>query len=342
LKILFAIQGTGNGHLSRARDVYPELLKYGTVDVLVSGIQADVATSFPVKYKFYGMSFIFGKSGGVSIPETLKKTNLGQLLRDIGNLDVKAYDLVINDFEPVSAWACKRRGVPCISLSHQSAVINPASPKPAFFDLVGPTVLKYYAPVTAAYGFHFKQYAKNISTPVIRKEVRDLHPVDKGHYTVYLPAYDDETLVKNLSHFSDVTWHVFSKHNKEPFTHQNVQVAPIQNEAFINSMEQCTGVLCGAGFEGPAEALYLGKKLMVIPMDGQYEQHCNAAAIKELGVPVLKRLSLKYADKIKWWLMNDERVRVNYPDNIADVVAQLMKEHAPASTLHNMAVTAAV
>ena len=33
MKILFAIQGTGNGHLSRARDVYPELLKYGQVDV---------------------------------------------------------------------------------------------------------------------------------------------------------------------------------------------------------------------------------------------------------------------------------------------------------------------
>ncbi len=61
MKILFAIQGTGNGHLSRARDVYPELCKYGEVDVLISGIQADVEVPFPVKYKKYGMSFIFGK-----------------------------------------------------------------------------------------------------------------------------------------------------------------------------------------------------------------------------------------------------------------------------------------
>ena len=63
MKILFAIQGTGNGHLSRARDIYPELAKYGDVDVLISGIQADVAVPFPVKYKLYGMSFIFGKKG---------------------------------------------------------------------------------------------------------------------------------------------------------------------------------------------------------------------------------------------------------------------------------------
>jgi len=65
LKILFGIQGTGNGHLSRARDVYPELAKYGDVDVLISGIQADVDVPFPVNYRMYGMSFIFGKRGGV-------------------------------------------------------------------------------------------------------------------------------------------------------------------------------------------------------------------------------------------------------------------------------------
>ena len=63
MKILFAIQGTGNGHLSRARDIYPELIKYGEVDVLISGIQADVDVPFPVKYKLYGMSFYIWQQG---------------------------------------------------------------------------------------------------------------------------------------------------------------------------------------------------------------------------------------------------------------------------------------
>jgi len=338
VKILYAIQGTGNGHLSRARDVYPALLKYGTVDVLVSGIQADVIADFPVKYKFYGMSFIFGNKGGVSILDTLRKTNIGQLRRDIKSLDVKQYDLVINDFEPVSAWACKKRKVPCISLSHQCAVINPKSPKPDFTDLIGTWVLKYYAPVTAAFGFHFRTYAKNIFTPVIRKEIRALNPVDNGHYTVYLPSYDDETLLQHLSHFNNVTWQVFSKHNKAPFTTGNVHIVPIENDAFIKSLETCTGVLCGAGFEGPAEAMYLGKKLMVIPMDGQYEQHCNAEAVKEMGVPVIKHLGRKYYDKIKWWLINDSRVAVNYPDNIADVVAKVIEKHGPGAALKTVEV----
>lgn len=329
MKILFAIQGTGNGHLSRARDVYPELCKYGEVDVLVSGIQADVKVPFPVKYQYYGMSFIFGKRGGVSILKTAQKLKLFKLIKDIRKLPVEDYDLVVNDFEPVSAWACKLKNKPCIGLSHQAAVLAPNAPKPEKSDLKGVLILKYYAPVTAAYGFHFRSFGENIFTPIIRKEVRDMQPTDKGHYTVYLPAYDDEQLVQHLSSFSKVQWQVFSKHNKEPFSFKNVHIQPIENSAFIKSMASSTGVLCGAGFEGPAEALYLGKKVMVIPMQAQYEQQCNAAAAAQMGVPVIKFLGRKYYGKIKWWLMNDERVKVNFPDNTADVVAQLIAEHTP-------------
>jgi uncharacterized protein (TIGR00661 family) len=332
VKILLAIQGTGNGHLSRARDVYPELAKYGTVDVLISGIQADVVFPYPVKYKFYGLSFIFGKTGGVDMIQTMKKVRLAQLIRDIRSLPVRNYDLVINDFEPVSAWACKIKKVPCIALSHQSAVLNEKAPKPKDSDWKGRTVLKYYAPNTAAYGFHFKPYAENIFTPVIRKEVRALQPTDDGHYTVYLPAYDDEHIVANLSTFDEIKWQVFSKHNKQAFTFKNVAIEPIENDAFLRSMASSSGVLCGAGFEGPAEAIFLGKKVMVVPMEQQYEQQCNAAAIAEMGVPVIKMLEKKYHNRIRWWLMAGEPVTINYPDRTAEIIAEIIATHAPSAS----------
>lgn len=327
LKILFAIQGTGNGHLSRARDVYPELCKFGEVDVLISGIQADVKFPFPVKYRYYGMSFIFGKKGGVDIWLTAKRLNLLKLIKDIRNLPVKDYDLVVNDFEPVSSWACRINKKPCIGLSHQSAVLHEKAPRPAKSDLKGELVLKYYAPVTAAYGFHFKTYPPNVFTPVIRKQIRKIIPTDEGHYTVYLPAYDDDTLVTHLSAFPDTKWEVFSKHNKTPFVHQNISVQPIDNDAFIASMSKSTGLLCGAGFEGPAEALHLGKKLLAIPMKEQYEQHCNAAGLEDIGVPVINELSAAYYPQIQKWISSDERTPVNYPDLTAGIVAQLIHEH---------------
>ena len=37
MKILYAIQGTGNGHIARAEDIVPVLKRFGTLDVLVSG-----------------------------------------------------------------------------------------------------------------------------------------------------------------------------------------------------------------------------------------------------------------------------------------------------------------
>lgn len=329
MKILFAIQGTGNGHLSRARDVYPELTKYGDVDILVSGIQADVDLPYPVKYKFYGMSFIFGTNGGVDIGLTARRLKLFQLLRDIKSLPVEQYDLVINDFEPVSAWACKRKKLPCISLSHQCAVLHKNAPQPINGDLVGKLVLKYYAPVTAAYGFHFKAYSENIFTPVIRKEIRDMIPTNEGHYTVYLPAYSDETIIKHLSQFKMVTWQVFSKHNKTAFTSGNVQLQKIDNTKFIESMAACTGILCGAGFEGPAEAMYLGKKVLVIPMHTQYEQQCNALGAQTMGATVINGLEEKYHDTIKSWLNEGQTLKTDYPDITATIIEKLMQQHAP-------------
>jgi predicted glycosyltransferase len=76
MKILYAIQGTGNGHISRARDIVPVLMKNHEVDLLISGTQADVELPYPVKYRFKGLSFVFGKNGGINLSETYRKTIL--------------------------------------------------------------------------------------------------------------------------------------------------------------------------------------------------------------------------------------------------------------------------
>ncbi len=331
MKILFAIQGTGNGHVSRARDVYPELLKYGDVDVLISGIQADVQVPFPVKYRYYGMSFIFGKRGGVDIIDTARKLKLGQLVKDIKELPIEEYDLVINDFEPVSAWACRRKKRPCISLSHQCAVLHPNAPQPPRIDLMGMLVLRHYAPVTAAYGFHFKSFGDNIYTPVIRREIRQLIPTNEGHYTVYLPSYDDAAIVRHLSQFENAKWDVFSKHNKAPFVSGNVRVRKINNREFIESMASGAGLLCGAGFEGPAEAMYLGKKVLVIPMQAQYEQHCNAAGAAIMGATLIPTLNERYYGGIRQWLETGLPIKAEYPDITAEIVRHIIQKHAPAT-----------
>jgi uncharacterized protein (TIGR00661 family) len=330
MKILYAIQGTGNGHLSRARDIIPLLQQKGELDILVSGIQADVDLPYPVKYRFKGLSFIFGKNGGIDLLATYRKSSLKQLYKEIKSLPVEEYDLVINDFEPVSAWACKLKHKTCIGLSHQAAVINKKSPKPKKQDPVGKAVLNNYAPVTAAYGFHFGAYDKDIFTPVIRSQVRNAVAEDKKYYTVYLPAYSDKKIIKVLGEIKNVQWQVFSKHTKSTYQEKNVSIRPVNNDHFIESMINCTGVLCGAGFETPAEALFLKKQLMVIPMKGQYEQQCNAAALKTMGVPVIKSLKEKHITTIALWAKGKQQIIVNYPDSTARIINMLVKKYGNA------------
>jgi len=327
-RVLYAIQGTGNGHLSRALDVVPLLqARCEQLDVLVSGPPADLPLPFEVKYQTQGMGFVFGKNGGINFVKTFLQFNSVRFLHEVRHLAVESYDLVISDFEPVSSWACKLREVPCVALSHQSAVLHPAAPRPADEDPAGRAVLKYYAPSTAQYGFHFQAYAPGIYTPVIRQQVRELNPANEGHYTVYLPAFEEEILVERLQYLSRaVRWEVFSKHSTAPAEYGNVRVWPVSGAAFLASLARAAGVLCGAGFETPAEALYLGKKLLVVPMKQQYEQQCNAAALAQMGVPVIKNFKDKNLDKVDQWLHQDKTVPVNYPDQTAAVLDQLLRE----------------
>jgi uncharacterized protein (TIGR00661 family) len=328
LRILYAIQGTGNGHLTRALDIVPLLRqRCEQLDVLVSGPPADLPLPFAVRYQAQGMGFLFGKKGGINFVKTFQQFNSARFVREIRELPVRDYDLVISDFEPVSSWACRLRGVPCVALSHQSAVLHPAAPRPKAEDPAGRAVLRHYAPSTVQYGFHFQAYAPGIATPVIRQQVRDLAPTNDGHYTVYLPAFEEATLVAKLRYLSRRTrWEVFSKHSQVPATHGNVRVWPVSGPAFLNSLARAEGVLCGAGFETPAEALFLGKKLLAMPMKQQYEQQCNAAALAKMGVPIIKNLKDKNLALLDEWLYQGRPVPVHYPDQTAAILDQLLHQ----------------
>lgn len=321
MRILYAIQGTGNGHLARAEDVIPQLREYGELDVFISGAQTDIKLSYPVKYYSKGLSFYFGKSGGIDFVRTFKNNSTKQVYKEIKKFPVDKYDLVINDFEPITAWACKKRDIPCVALSHQSALLSPYVPKPTKIDPVGEWVLRSYAPVEQYVSFHFEEYDANMFTPVIRRQVREAQVTNGDHYTVYLPSYDDKKLVPLLSKIKNVEWQVFSKHANKPYHTGRLSVYPINKAAFALSMAACRGILCGAGFETPAEALFMNKKLMVVPMRSQLEQHYNAEALKQMGVPVLKKLKKSRLDKVQEWIDSDKRINVRYDDRTAEAVA---------------------
>lgn len=323
MKILYAIQATGNGHISRAEALLPFFKNIAEVDILVSGISADIKLDYPIKYRFKGLSFIFGKNGGIDVWKTIRSIDVLRFLKDVNSLDLKDYDVVINDFEPVSAWASVFEKKRSIALSHQYSLLNSKVPKSSKKAFLARIILKYYAPAKEGYGFHFQRYDENIFTPIIKNDLIGRETQDKNQYVVYLPAYNDQKIIAVLHKISFTNWIVFSKHTLNEYRIGNISFYPISKNEFNNSLLISKGIICGAGFETPAEALYLKKKLLVIPMKNQYEQQCNAEALKKLGVPVLNGLEKKDIEIIKSWVKSKKIVKLDYIDTPSKVINQI-------------------
>lgn len=323
-KILYAIQGTGNGHVARARDIIPILQKYGELEVALSSDQCQVNLPVAPSYRLSGLTFIYNSKGGISYLKTLLKNDLLKFIREVRDFRVHDYDIIINDFESTTAWSCKTKKKKCFGMGHQASFQSPLSPQPAKQNLIGKFILKKYAPCSSYIGFHFDSYDQFIFPPVIRKEVREAIPVDKGHYTVYLPAMGQHDIVSFLSRLENIQWHIFTRQVKEEVVVKNITLFPISNEGFMKSFVSCKGILTSAGFETPAEALHMGKKLLVVPIKGQYEQFCNAAALAELGVPVIETLNYNTIEQVRQWAEVDEAVQKLFPDHIEQLIYTLL------------------
>ena len=115
MKILYAIQTTGNGHLSRAQKLVPEFSKKVKVDILTSGPLNNFPTYKPPIKHYKGFKFFTSESGSINWIKTIFFNNYIQFFVDIYNCPVKNYDMVVSDYEPVSAWASLIRGVKCVA-----------------------------------------------------------------------------------------------------------------------------------------------------------------------------------------------------------------------------------
>ncbi len=302
LKILYSVQATGNGHIARAMQLLPYLQQYGEVDVFLSGSNSNLNAALPIKYRSKGLSLFYGNRGGLDYLKMWKELSISRIWKEAHELPVEHYDLVINDFESITSLACKIKKVKSINFGHQASFLSSNTPTPAKRDLIGEWILKHYATASANVGLHFESYDDFIYSPIIKDNIIKAQPTNIGHVSVYLSHYSDEVVVNALKACADIPFQVFSKKVTNAEQKGNVTLLPISNEGFNNSMINAAGVITGAGFETPAEALYLGKKLMCLPIKGQYEQLCNAAALERFRVPIVDKIDGKFGNNIYQWL----------------------------------------
>ncbi|QFU21162.1 glycosyltransferase [Shewanella eurypsychrophilus] len=310
MRILYGVQGTGNGHLSRARVMAKSLRKYGVnVDFFFSGRSA--ADFFDMQcfgqYQVEGGLTFATRNGRVSMARTAWENSVPSLLKDIHSLDLSPYDLVLNDFEPVSAWAAKRQGITSIGVSHQAALKYDV-PKVGS-NWFNETLLSYFAPVDIALGCHWHHFGFPILPPFV--EVNPVESINPHQILVYLPFEDPDKITQLLSPFKDYCFHVYhGAQPKIPYPN-HIKWSGFSREGFKQKLSTCGGVIGSAGFELASEALALGKKLLVKPLHGQFEQLSNVAALELLGAA--ETMAFLDCESLRRWLKSAAPQAIHYP-----------------------------
>ena len=215
MKIFYAIQATGNGHISRAMELMPYLQQYGQVDVFLSGSNSNLNANLPVKFRSKGVSLFYGNRGGLDYWKMLTAFNPMRIYKEAKSLPVEKYDVVINDFESITSLACKIKNVPSINFGHQASFVSTKTPRPIKKDFAGEIILQKYATASSYAGLHFEQYDDFIFSPIIKDEILKAEATDDGHITVYLSHYSDDVVAKSLRGLKSLRFEVFSKKVKE-------------------------------------------------------------------------------------------------------------------------------
>ena len=311
MRILYGVQGTGNGHITRARIMAKALAKTDAkVDWIFSGRARDNFFDMEIfgDYQVYrGLTFAI-KNGRVLYSKTALSSNFWQFYKDVKTVNVADYDVIINDFEPVSAWAAKRAGKKVIGISHQNAFLYDI-PKQGDNIFIA-WFMRNFAPVSLPIGLHWHHFNQPILPPLVEPSSHH-NESTPGHYLVYLPFAGLADILPQLREFPDYQFFVYQPVPKA-FDEGHIHVRPFSRDGFQRDLHRCEGVICSSGFELPSEALQLGKKILVQPVAGQMEQKSNALALEQLGyASVTKHLT---AEAIARWLPLAKPQPIEYPD----------------------------
>ncbi|UTW44531.1 hypothetical protein KFE80_08995 [bacterium SCSIO 12696] len=318
MKILYGVQATGNGHITRARAMAPALQQQGLqVDYLFSGRRPEQLFDMEPFGNYrcrQGLSFRTHQ-GKVALWPTAKAIKPSVFFREVRDLDVSDYDLIISDFEPITAWAGFLAKKPVVGLGHQYAFMHPIPQQRG--SLLARVVTRWFAPAKVRLGLHWHHFDQPILPPIAPVSVAPQAKVE-GLYLVYLPFECLGAIRRLLAPFKQYRFAIYHP-EAERADEGNLQFYPPSRSGFHRTMAQACGVIGNAGFGLASEALQMGKKLLVKPLAGQPEQVSNALTLELLELAqVMDQLDTSVAEK---WLQQSPAHKIEYPD-VAAAVAQ--------------------
>ncbi len=324
MRILYGVQTTGHGHLVRSTPIILQLRELGhQVDVLLSGPPPAASWLAPIGAPLTtrpGLGFV-ADGGRIRYLRSGLQARPLRFLRDVLRTAAPEPDLIVTDFEPITAWMARRRGLRSVGIGHQYAFAWPQVPR-ARGNVITRAVLDWFAPASIPAGFHWDTFGAPVLPPPVAPEIRALtrSSLEPDLILVYLGFEPLGRLVPLLKQFPRQRFHVYAQVNEER-KEQNVTVRPVSRGHFVAGLDQCAGVIANAGFTLASECLHLGISILVQPIAGHVEQESNALALEQLGIGrVTRRLS---RNDVATWLDQPPPLAQRYSDATTGIVRWL-------------------
>ena len=307
LKYLFIVQGEGRGHMTQALALRALLARAGhQVCCVLVGHSAlrDVPAFFlqkinaPVSY-IDSPNFVYdARNRSVRPLTTLVQAarsapRFRESLRRIdAHLRQHQPDVVVNFFEPLAGlyYALHQPAVPMVCIAHQYLFLHPAHPYPPGHP-IQQRANKRFTQLTALgasrrLALSLAPLADrpdarlSVMPPLLRDEVFRQTPAQEPFFLAYLlnSGYAGEIIRWHTQNPEQVLHCFWDNHHADPVEHYDATLTfhRLDDEKFLALMARCRGLITTAGFESVCEAMYLGKPVLAVPVEGHFEQYCNS------------------------------------------------------------------
>ncbi|MBN2861322.1 MAG: hypothetical protein JXK93_13735 [Sphaerochaetaceae bacterium] len=271
MKIVYGCNGEGRGHAARTAALWPLLRVHHDITVWApesigsflhekcSGIQTRTIPGLHFAHNGHRILYL----------ETVKKNlpvigNHRRIVTDLAR-EMKEHGVqgVISDYEPLTAMAAVKAGIPLINLNHPAVVLRTASLR---MDAISAKIVSSIMSPPAQKNLICSFYDGDVG-PILREEVRNAVPSRGDYVLVYVKPSSSDAVKNVLKAFGDIEFRFF----------------PDPERDFVQSLAGCRAIIAPAGHQLLSEALYLKKPVLAIPQEKQYEQRLNARMLKASG-----------------------------------------------------------
>jgi len=317
VKFIFIVQGEGRGHITQAISLFQVLHKNGhqIVHVIVGKSKRRQLPRFfennikaPVT-QIESPNFVTdSRSKSVSVFKTLffnlsKTKTFLKSIKEIDRLVKKeSPDAIINFYDLLGGlyFLLRKSNVKHIAIAHQFLLNHSVFefPKGRIYDrlslLAGNKLAGYKAQKRLSLSFQPMENEPDkklfIVPPLLREAIRQKEVSKGDHFLVYMVnhGYSEQVEAFHLK-YPEIPIHCFWDKKdapKESEVDKNLTFHTLDEVKFIDFMASCCGYLTTAGFESVCEAMYMGKPVLMIPVEGHYEQSCNALDAQKAGAGI--------------------------------------------------------